>query len=1011
MERYKLVESINQLEEIFPNTESLRNYFHQQHVRLQPANQDGDCYYDSVRNHIANNFLRDQDNYGLPYGERNDDNRLPYSQWDVKQVIVVPHTTMRDIADAMACSCIRQRHEHEDATRLSTTSMVESHTQLHDLYNIFVGVNENIRTQVTYRHQSEYPGEYQYLCNLYDLAYSTENAWERRLLSTQRLNKTSKHKQFKNRAKEIIDYNTFHFLFLLADETGEVVNMVHSQYHPKYNPSNPTQSMGDYRWTHSSEMVNWNGYAQPSYGYYEELSYNPYEDRIDYMHGLRGRNYKDCKLCGGRYHKDYMSFMIPMVGRSRRFSACFLCVSTHSAGWKDDVQAFVQFPHNIPSEAATRRYYEWLANNSNQGHISTLIPVWSRRPSTSNSSQYQWEDVSRLNHPRLENISQSADRNGYNNDVGVTFSLEARKFFNWVVENEYLYTPEEGAGTSVGHVGSVFHQMQFVEGNVDDICAFDSIYDNSDPADVSWNYGLRLDADNIDEDVIRQQHWTDDDPPAVYYTSYVEVDHDESGRIDYGVMDGHDEEPRYIHTLLVSLFDYSQWSAYLDSRGYRGRPARARQSVLSNPQMLDRHGISNINLIKKKWDFTFPIWQVADQNGSQGRLVKPLAQPTWANAVGLSEEQIRVYQTIDRLNISDAEKMAYFHQTFGPFFGMELEIVGRRDEHSDDTNEMENTHRRLVEMFHPAWEGIDTQTQKVQLVYRVQDSSVDSGSAWGHELVTQPMSLTAFQAVPQDFWESLRRNYTAYYHENSRGGGRNRGVGIHIHLDHDAFTTGHLWAFLHYFYSTHDAVYFRGGFDWSDTVLGKIAQRGDGQWAHWNYPTHRVTSNRNLRKLHEIVEATALRRTHDRVGGNMDKYSAINWEKNGTIELRYFNSHTLQGRVLGKLEFVDAVYYMAKDYAVELGDFNSTDGSSNEMFQHHLGEYVDRNWIEYWNTKLWTYVLSTRANRYRYRNLIKWGREEDMFNLGQLELTMEENEAHEVRDFVNFVSNIEGGTQ
>ena len=81
------------------------------------------------------------------------------------------------------------------------------------------------------------------------------------------------------------------------------------------------------------------------------------------------------------------------------------------------------------------------------------------------------------------------------------------------------------------------------------------------------------------------------------------------------------------------------------------------------------------------------------------------------------------------------------------------------------------------------------------------------------------------------------------------------------------------------------------------------------------------------------------------------------------------------------------------------------------MFQHHLGEYVNRNWIEYWNTKLWTYVLSTRANRYRYRNLIKWGREEDMFNLGQLELTMEENEAHEVRDFVNFVSNIEGGTQ
>jgi len=233
------------------------------------------------------------------------------------------------------------------------------------------------------------------------------------------------------------------------------------------------------------------------------------------------------------------------------------------------------------------------------------------------------------------------------------------------------------------------------------------------------------------------------------------------------------------------------------------------------------------------------------------------------------------------------------------------------------------------------------------------------------------MNLTAFQNTPQAFWDSLRDNYVAMFHE---GDSRNYGNGIHIHVDHDHLTTAELWIVLQFIYMQQLQV-TTGEVRWNQNLLGSIAQRPTGRWAHWYYPRQH-----GFEDLHDRIMLTAIRRRHD----SQDKYDGLNLVKNNTLEFRYFNSTTVPEAVLRRLEFVDAVLGMAKYMSQVLdfvGDYDTDTGAKPD---DRLRAFMREMDIADWNQMFWRFVLDTDDNRERYYNLISWGRNERLFDLDEV---------------------------
>lgn len=929
--------------------------------------QDYAIDWDWFENRINRQFRNPaQDDHRLDWRERSEDNTIDYTSWSVSRIVVAQWGWL----DNHACSCGLSRLENQNTEPLLGSTASRYHDEYHAFANTLLTLNDTIKYQISWRNSDGLGDDIQPHMFINDMRVQVDSRFIR---GHRFFNKSPKHKVYKERAQRLLSDNTFLVFFILADETGTECNVVQATISTKVSHS----QSGEYSYAMADDM---NESMSPFYGYYNEMAYDPYKDVIYNPHSFSSvRQYKECKICLGKFDKNYMAFMIDMVSSSNRYSACFLCVTTHTAGYNSLVEAFVRLPNRIESDSTEMSRYWDIQHDMQNTPEQTLIPFWRRLPTNRGTSHYQWEDVSDFENRNRSAAIGTLDEHG--NSIPIELSLEARKLLSWVADHDPLYTPERGAESSVGHIGSVFDWFEIDEGYVDRIQHFHQLYDG----------GVC-----IDEDYDR---W-------VYGTDYYQVDHDGTGRISYG--DENNETP-YGEALLLSIYRPDQWETYLAQRSSRWQRASAnpqrnqRIIVVHNAIHIDKHGLPGMELDKKEYNFTFPLWHVAMGRENNSRLLKPIGQVQWSNPAALTLEQQRRQDDVVRNAqiMSDSEVKLHQLNAFGPFYGMELEIVARREVANHQIENALNTHHRLIELFHPAWAESSYQTQKVQLAYRVKDSSVDSGSQWGHEIVTQPHTLEAFQNVPSEFYDSLRNNYVAMYKE---GGSREFGLGIHIHIDHDNFSTGHLWAFLDYFYRIHHEV-AQDEIAWDDTVLGMVAQRPSGQWAYWNLPRHNRRS-RVITDLDSVIGLTAIRRCIDGASTqNYRKYDAINFEKPGTIELRYFNSTTVKDRLLARLEFVDAVYKMTYELSEELGFYNTYNGEPNDTYrQFFKGLTVDT-----WNDRLWYFILSTRDNRNKYSNLIKLGKQRRAFNLDRL--FAEPSVNHEVRDHIDLLELIteEGG--
>lgn len=964
------INSITEAKEQFPTLSSLWDETRPGSSlgNMTDANINWDYLYDRV---TGNNFS-EQPDYRIPADERTEDDVIDYTQWSVSKIYIIPHSSLS--AMDRICSCQNSRFENEDPSPLTGRTAHHDHDEVHRLHNAFANMNEDRQIPVgSWNRNGEVDNEY-YLQNI---IRRNLRQYVDRFAGGRQFKMSSKHRYYKPEAEKVVGSNLHYIIFIHQDENG-VDRCFTTAYIIPYQEPGRAETKVSHQVAHSL-----NESSTPFYGYYDTFSWDVFE-KVIYKTSERSgvRQYKECKSCGQHVNKNNCVFAIDMGSQRSRYSICFLCVPTQTAGYDPNTNAFVRYPDMIANSDRRLRNYLRTVYLDEDGvldgrHTLTLVPFFRNIPSTRNSSAYSWRDVSNSHSTWMDDIGI---------EPNIQLSLEARKYLTWASQQD-VFTPDEGAYESIGHVGNTFDWLGIDSGDVESVMAFDSLTDG----------GINIFQGHAEETELDEDDY---ESGAITETDFNALHNDQ--RIEY-----HDDNLNmlYDHSMFLTIYDPNQWDRYMSDNRWSGtsRPSVRRVFRIDrNAIHIVRHGLPEMNLEKNNWDFTFPVWQVAVANNPDGRLIKPVGQDSWSNPEMMMPVQIMSMSEANHQSTGDMHAHVVNSQ-IGPFYGVELEMVGRRERHNHDSNEMENTHRRLIEAFHPAWSEVNS--QRAQLAYRVKDSSVDSGSAWGQEVVTQPMSLGAWQQVPDDFWTMLKDNYVAMYNE---GGSRNYGNGIHIHMDHDAFTTGHLWAFIDYFVRQHVVFLEEGSEAAEETLLYKVAQRGSGRWAHWRLPYHDRRGS-VITNVNDIIAATALRRRTDR--GSDGKYDGINFIKDNTIELRYFNSTTVQDRVLARVEFVEAVYRMTKEVAASIGHYDTRDGSQNESYRDF---FVDLT-TDWWDYKLWHHVLSSEMNRRRYSNLIKLGRETNGFDLNTLfgAQPVYSDTLVQARQFVDALVDIteEGGTQ
>ena len=163
--------------------------------------------------------------------------------------------------------------------------------------------------------------------------------------------------------------------------------------------------------------------------------------------------------------------------------------------------------------------------------------------------------------------------------------------------------------------------------------------------------------------------------------------------------------------------------------------------------------------------------------------------------------------------------------------------------------------------------------EEPSFVYGKNDGSLDES---GIELVTMPATMDAFmQRFPWDALQRWNGNGARSFYRGS--------CGLHIHVSRSHFTPMHLWRFV--------AWQMR-----NQSFCEKIAQRDSSQWARWQSLGEFGTEYKPT--LSDVVKGKE---------SNGERYVAINFQNEHTVELRYFRGNLRADAIRMRVEFVDAL--------------------------------------------------------------------------------------------------------
>lgn len=152
----------------------------------------------------------------------------------------------------------------------------------------------------------------------------------------------------------------------------------------------------------------------------------------------------------------------------------------------------------------------------------------------------------------------------------------------------------------------------------------------------------------------------------------------------------------------------------------------------------------------------------------------------------------------------------------------------------------------------------------------------------GVELVTMPSTLSAFRKrFPFAALEQWRKDGARSYAYSS--------CGIHIHVSRSAFDPPHMWRFVRFQL-------------WNAQLCQLVAQREASQYARWTEGG--VIPGNGSNSLPDFIKGK---------DANRDRYVALNFQNDATVELRYFKGNLTEASILAKLSYVDSLYRFTKE--------------------------------------------------------------------------------------------------
>lgn len=247
-----------------------------------------------------------------------------------------------------------------------------------------------------------------------------------------------------------------------------------------------------------------------------------------------------------------------------------------------------------------------------------------------------------------------------------------------------------------------------------------------------------------------------------------------------------------------------------------------------------------------------------------------------------------------------------FQTRCGPFLGMELEVTIREDR-ADQSN-IQSVMEKAVRLFHPMdYPNNYRQQGPHQLLFRKDDGSLDSYK--GTEYVSMPLSLDYWNnEVPDVFWNYLKDNFRALNDDR---------CGIHIHVPWESLIVVERWIFLELLDTMVNHPLYK-------PLFQTITQRPSVSYARWDRITYedRVADDEgSLWKAKHAVFNVGLNEKQTSPAYNA-KYMGLNTLHDETMELRYFQGNTGRNGILGKAQFVGAMWDIAKAYGHPFKDWD-----------------------------------------------------------------------------------------
>lgn len=208
-----------------------------------------------------------------------------------------------------------------------------------------------------------------------------------------------------------------------------------------------------------------------------------------------------------------------------------------------------------------------------------------------------------------------------------------------------------------------------------------------------------------------------------------------------------------------------------------------------------------------------------------------------------------------------------------------------------------------------------------KLFYVKSDGSL---SGDGFEMVSHPFSPSFFaEHYPFAMLDELKELGAGPKDEHGRAR-----AGIHIHVSRRAYTTLHLYRFMHLVYEY-------------PLLVQKVAGRFGSGYA--SFDREKLGSTLRLKSDGQLVKAQApkLRRLAKGEEVNEQRYMAINLQNRSTIELRFFRSTGKKERVKAYLQFVEASYHYTM--TARMG----SKGKGRSMSEADFLAYVRENEAKY----------------------------------------------------------------